>query len=327
MMQQVADILSNIENLIAEFPLHREPQGLYAPIGYSMQNGGKRIRPLLTVLACQMFDNQKTDDAYTPAIAWEMFHNFTLLHDDLMDNAPMRRGKPTVYTKWNANTAILSGDTMLVEAFRILHQTKSDNFSQIIELFTKTAEEVCEGQMFDMEFETRNNITESEYINMIRLKTSVLIGACLKTGALTGNATHNDAQLMYDFGINLGLAFQLRDDWLDTFGNAETFGKRIGGDIVSSKKTYLLVKLLQSASTADSEQITFWLNRKIFDEQEKISFITSMYKKYEIDRIGQAKVEEYGDKALQTLRQIGNNSKIDITQLQEISNKLLNRNK
>lgn len=319
-------ILAKIESIIAALPLQREPYGLYEPILYSMQNGGKRIRPLLTVLACQMFDNQKTDDAYTPAIAWEMFHNFTLLHDDLMDNAPIRRGKPTVPAKYGANTAILSGDTMLVEAFRILHQTKSNNFSQIIELFTKTAEEVCEGQMFDMEFETRNNITESEYINMIRLKTSVLIGACLKTGALMGNATPDDAQLMYDFGINLGLAFQLRDDLLDTFGNPETFGKRIGGDIVSSKKTYLLISALNAAIDTDRALMDDWLNRKNFNEDEKINVIKSMYLKYNIDKIGQQKIEEYDKQATQILDKLSAKG-FETKPLRQLSSKLLNRNK
>lgn len=319
-------ILAKIESIIAALPLQREPYGLYEPILYSMQNGGKRIRPLLTVLACQMFDNQKTDDAYTPAIAWEMFHNFTLLHDDLMDNAPIRRGKPTVPAKYGANTAILSGDTMLVEAFRILHQTKSNNFSQIIELFTKTAEEVCEGQMFDMEFETRNNITESEYINMIRLKTSVLIGACLKTGALMGNATPDDAQLMYDFGINLGLAFQLRDDLLDTFGNPETFGKRIGGDIVSSKKTYLLISALNAATDTDRALMDDWLNRKNFNEDEKINVIKSMYLKYNIDKIGQQKIEEYDKQATQILDKLSAKG-FETKPLRQLSSKLLNRNK
>lgn len=319
-------ILAKIESIIAALPLQREPYGLYEPILYSMQNGGKRIRPLLTVLACQMFDKQKTDDAYTPAIAWEMFHNFTLLHDDLMDNAPIRRGKPTVPAKYGANTAILSGDTMLVEAFRILHQTKSNNFIQIIELFTKTAEEVCEGQMFDMEFETRNNITESEYINMIRLKTSVLIGACLKTGALMGNATPNDAQLMYDFGINLGLAFQLRDDLLDTFGNSETFGKRIGGDIVSSKKTYLLISALNVATDTDRALMDDWLNRKNFNEDEKINVIKSMYLKYNIDKIGQQKIEEYDKQATQILDKLSAKG-FETKPLRQLSSKLLNRNK
>jgi len=319
-------ILAKIESIIAALPLQREPYGLYEPILYSMQNGGKRIRPLLTVLACQMFDNQKTDDAYTPAIAWEMFHNFTLLHDDLMDNAPIRRGKPTVPAKYGANTAILSGDTMLVEAFRILHQTKSNNFSQIIELFTKTAEEVCEGQMFDMEFETRNNITESEYINMIRLKTSVLIGACLKTGALMGNATPDDAQLTYDFGINLGLAFQLRDDLLDTFGNPETFGKRIGGDIVSSKKTYLLISALNAATDTDRALMDDWLNRKNFNEDEKINVIKSMYLKYNIDKIGQQKIEEYDKQATQILDKLSAKG-FETKPLRQLSSKLLNRNK
>jgi len=325
-MESTANILKTIEERIAALPLQREPKSLYEPIFYSMQNGGKRIRPLLTVLACQMFDAKKAEDAYTPAIAWEMFHNFTLLHDDLMDNAPIRRGKPTVPVKYGANTAILSGDTMLVDAFRILHQTKSNNFNKIADLFTRTAEEVCEGQMYDMEFETRNNLTADEYIEMIRLKTSVLIGACLKTGALMGNATDADAQLMYDFGINLGLAFQLRDDLLDTFGNPETFGKRIGGDIVCSKKTYLLITTLNAASDADRQIMDDWLNRSNFDEQEKISVIKSMYLKYGTDKTSEKKIEEYNTKAMRILDKLDAQG-IDTSALRQLSSKLLNRNK
>ena len=325
-MESTANILKTIEERISQLPLQREPQGLYEPILYSMGNGGKRIRPLLTVLACQMFDTDKVDDAYTPAIAWEMFHNFTLLHDDLMDNAPIRRGKPTVPAKYGANTAILSGDTMLVEAFRILHQTKSANFSKIADLFTRTAQEVCEGQMYDMEFETRSDITENEYIEMIRLKTSVLIGACLMSGALMGGAQPADAQLMYDFGINLGLAFQLRDDLLDTFGKPETFGKRIGGDIVCSKKTYLLINALNAASAQDRATMNDWLGRTEFDEEQKIEAIKTMYLKYGIDKMSQKKIEEYDNEATQILDKLSAKG-FDVSPLRELSQKLLNRDK
>lgn len=325
-MNSINDILSKIEARIGSLQLNREPQSLYEPISYSMGNGGKRIRPLLTVLACQAFDQSKADDAYTPAIAWEMFHNFTLLHDDLMDKAPIRRGKPTVPAKYGDNTAILSGDTMLIESFKIMNQTNSTCLKQINELFTRTAQEICEGQMYDMEFETRNDITEEEYIEMIRLKTSVMIGACLKTGAIMGNASAEDAQLLYDFGINLGLAFQLRDDLLDTFGDPATFGKRIGGDIVCSKKTYLLITALKSASASDLAIMNDWLNRKEFDEDEKIATIKSMYLKYGIDKIGQAKIEEYDKKATQILDKLAGKG-IDVSQLLELGSKLLNRNK
>lgn len=325
-MDSINDILSKIEARIGSLQLNREPQSLYEPISYSMGNGGKRIRPLLTVLACQAFDPNKAEDAYTPAIAWEMFHNFTLLHDDLMDKAPIRRGKPTVPAKYGDNTAILSGDTMLIESFKIMNQTNSTSLKQINELFTRTAQEICEGQMYDMEFETRNDITEEEYIEMIRLKTSVMIGACLKTGAIMGNASAENAQLLYDFGINLGLAFQLRDDLLDTFGDPATFGKRIGGDIVCSKKTYLLIKALQLASPDDLAIMNDWLNRKEFDEEEKITAIKSMYLKYGIDKVGQDKIEEFDKKATHILDKLAGNG-INVEPLREISLKLLNRNK
>ena len=325
-MESTANILKTIEQRIAALPLQREPQGLYEPIVYSMGNGGKRIRPLLTVLACQVFDAGKVADAYTPAIAWEMFHNFTLLHDDVMDRAPIRRGKPTVPAKYGDNTAILSGDTMLVEAFSILHQTKSNSFSKIAELFCRTAQEVCEGQMYDMEFEERADITENEYIEMIRLKTSVLIGACLKTGALMGGASDDDAQLLYDFGINLGLAFQLRDDLLDTFGNPETFGKRIGGDIVCGKKTYLLINALNAASAQDRATMNDWLGRTEFDEEQKIEAIRAMYVKYGIDRMSEKKIEEYDNKATQILDKLSARG-LEVSPLRELSQKLLNRDK
>lgn len=325
-MDSINDILSKIEARIGSLQLNREPQSLYEPISYSMGNGGKRIRPLLTVLACQIFNQSRAEDAYTPAIAWEMFHNFTLLHDDLMDKAPIRRGKPTVPAKYGDNTAILSGDTMLIESFKIMNQTNSTSLKQINELFTRTAQEICEGQMYDMEFETRNDITEEEYIEMIRLKTSVMIGACLKTGAIMGSASDENAQLLYDFGINLGLAFQLRDDLLDTFGDPATFGKRIGGDIVCSKKTYLLIKALQLTSPDDLAIMNDWLNRKEFDEEEKITAIKSMYLKYGIDKVGQDKIEEFDKKATHILDKLAGNG-INVEPLREISLKLLNRNK
>lgn len=325
-MQQIGEILATIEKQVDALPLQGKPMSLYDPILYSMQNGGKRIRPLLTILACQMFDSTKVNNAYAPAIAFEMFHNFTLLHDDLMDNAAVRRGKQSVPVKYGANTAILSGDTMLVEAFNILRQTESSNFKAILELFTKTAKEICEGQMYDMEFENRNNVTEAEYIEMIRLKTSVLIGACLKAGALVAETTSEKAQQIYDFGVAIGLAFQLRDDILDTFGNPETFGKKIGGDIIENKKTYLLINLLTKASADDLKIINEWLAKEQFVEEEKIAAIKSMYVKYGIDKMAQDKVEEFSKQAEAILNNFGSQG-FKTEQLQEIRAKLLNRNK
>lgn len=325
-MQQIGEILATIEKQIDALPLQGKPMSLYDPILYSMQNGGKRIRPLLTILACQMFDSTKVNNAYAPAIAFEMFHNFTLLHDDLMDNAAVRRGKQSVPVKYGANTAILSGDTMLVEAFNILRQTESSNFKAILELFTKTAKEICEGQMYDMEFENRNNVTEAEYIEMIRLKTSVLIGACLKAGALVAETTSEKAQQIYDFGVAIGLAFQLRDDILDTFGNPETFGKKIGGDIIENKKTYLLINLLTKASADDLKMINEWLAKEQFVEEEKITAIKSMYVKYGIDKMAQDKVEEFSKQAEAILNNFESQG-FKTEQLQEIRAKLLNRNK
>jgi len=323
-MSDFKNILSQIEERIAQLNLAREPKGLYEPIAYTMSAGGKRIRPLLTVLASNMFKTDATQ-AITAGVALEMFHNFTLLHDDLMDRAPIRRGKPTVHIKWNDNTAILSGDTMLIEAYRILATISSSHLTEIYNVFNRTAQEICEGQQFDMEFETRNNITEEEYIEMIRLKTSVLLGACLKIGALTADASIAVADKLYQYGINLGLAFQLRDDWLDSFGNQANFGKRIGGDIVCNKKTFLLINAMRQATGNDADELKKWIAATEFDENEKIEAVRSIFKKLKIDEQTQQKIEQYSKKADAILAELKAEG-LNVSDLETINRQLLDRN-
>ncbi|MCQ2375807.1 MAG: polyprenyl synthetase family protein [Salinivirgaceae bacterium] len=323
-MSDFKNILSQIEERIAQLNLAREPKGLYEPIAYTMSAGGKRIRPLLTVLASNMFKTDATQ-AITAGVALEMFHNFTLLHDDLMDRAPIRRGKPTVHIKWNDNTAILSGDTMLIEAYRILATISSSHLTEIYNVFNCTAQEICEGQQFDMEFETRNNITEEEYIEMIRLKTSVLLGACLKIGALTADASIAVADKLYQYGINLGLAFQLRDDWLDSFGNQANFGKRIGGDIVCNKKTFLLINAMRQATGNDADELKKWIAATEFDENEKIEAVRSIFKKLKIDEQTQQKIEQYSKKADAILAELKAEG-LNVSDLETINRQLLDRN-
>ena len=271
-MHKIKDLQEIINKEIESKKMGREPFSLYEPINYSLSNGGKRIRPLLTLLACNLF-SEKIDQAIDAALAIEIFHNFTLLHDDIMDKADIRRGKPTVHKKWNENTAILSGDAMFIKSYDFLLETKTEKFKEILQVFNNTALEVCEGQQYDMEFENRNDVSENEYLRMIELKTSVLLAAALKIGAIIGGAENADADLLYDFGRNIGLAFQLQDDMLDVYGSKNTFGKEIGGDIVANKKTFLLIKAKQLSSIEDKRHIDSYLMDKKTPKEEKIKGI------------------------------------------------------
>ena len=285
--------------------IDKNPKNLYTPINYILDLGGKRIRPTLLLIAADLFGNayQKALDA---ALAVEVFHNFTLLHDDIMDNSPLRRGKTTVHEKWDTNTAILSGDVMLINAYQYLEKYDASSYKALMQLFSKTAQEVCEGQQYDVDFETLNNIKITDYIEMIRLKTAVLLACSLKMGAIIANASTADATTIYNFGINLGLAFQLQDDLLDALGNPKTFGKRIGGDIIANKKTYLHLLLLEKADKTDKETISAYYNSKTKpnEEEAKIALITGLYKKYNIDKATQQLIDTYSNKALEDLSQI-----------------------
>jgi geranylgeranyl diphosphate synthase, type II len=324
-MQRANQIIVQIETAIAKLSVAREPKGLYGPIIYSLQNGGKRIRPTLTVLACEMYNKNLTDEAIDLALAFEVFHNFTLLHDDLMDNAPMRRGLPTVHVKWNENTAILSGDAMLVEAYKLVSKTKGSNSHKIISLFSTTAQQVCEGQMLDMEFEQRNQVSEKEYLDMIKLKTSVLLGACLKAGAWLGGATDAEAAHLYDFGINMGLAFQLKDDLLDTFGNETNFGKKTGGDILEAKKTYLVIKALEMMGDKRGQLIDA-LHSNNMGNDEKVETVKSIFVECDCEKLTSLKMEEYSRHAEDILHKLESAGR-NISELRQMEQYLLNREK
>ena len=296
-MYSIETLIPIIQNELSHNYQEKQPSGLYQPIDYVLSEGGKRIRPILCLMACNLF----TDDieiAVKPAIGLEIFHNFTLLHDDIMDHADVRRGKATVHKKWNENTAILSGDVMMIEAYEHFMQLSPILLSQVLPIFNRTAREVCEGQQYDMDFEQALDITEAEYLKMIRLKTAVLLAGALKIGAIIGGASLNNAQKIYDFGIAMGIAFQLQDDYLDTFGNKETFGKKIGGDIVENKKTILLIKALEIEKNA----LIPLLSDK--NEQRKINSITAVYKKSKIDIYTQNKALNYYKEAIEIIESI-----------------------
>lgn len=275
-MRTFAQLLERIEQEIARLQFDCPPKSLYEPIEYILALGGKRIRPALTLMACDLYATE-IEQAVRPALGLEVFHNFTLLHDDLMDEADMRRNKPTVHKVWNANTAILSGDAMLIEAYRLIGETQPELLKPIFDLFTRTALEICGGQQYDMEFESRMDVKEEEYMEMIRLKTAVLLACALKMGALLGGAPLADAEHLYDFGIHIGLAFQLQDDLLDVYGDPKTFGKNIGGDILCNKKTFLLINALRLADPEQKQELLGWIAREEYDPQEKIQAVTHIY--------------------------------------------------
>ncbi|MES2516555.1 MAG: polyprenyl synthetase family protein [Bacteroidota bacterium] len=279
------------------------PPELYEPIRYLMSLGGKRLRPMMTLMATALF----TDDwqkAIKPASAVEVFHNFTLMHDDIMDNAPLRRGKPTVHEKWNANIAILSGDVMLVQAYELLMEVEDSRFKKAMKRFNRTAAEVCEGQQLDMNFESRETVTESEYLEMIKLKTSVLLGYALELGGIIGGASEKSCNLLYEVGINIGLGFQLKDDLLDVYGDPVKFGKQVGGDIISNKKTYMLIEAIEKATGETKGLLDKWLTVKEFDNAEKVKAVTEIYNSLGIKQLAEAKINDYFDKGLECLAKL-----------------------
>lgn len=269
-------LLDKINAFLQEMPYSRPPKGLYDPIEYELSLGGKRIRPVLMLMAYNLY-KEDVETILPQAAGLETYHNHTLLHDDVMDKAEMRRNKPTVHRVWNENAAILSGDAMLILAYRLMADCKNDKLKEVLDLFTQTTMEICEGQQWDMEFETRMDVTVDEYIEMIRLKTSVLLAAALKIGACLGGASKEDADLLYDFGVSMGLAFQLQDDWLDVYGNPEIFGKNIGGDILCNKKTFMLITAMTQAEGEQKEELLRWLAADMYEPAEKIAAVTHIY--------------------------------------------------
>lgn len=286
------EILNKVNAFLDALPYDRKPASLYEPIKYVLSMGGKRIRPTLMLLAYNMFKDDP-ERILMNAIALETYHNYTLLHDDLMDNADLRRGHATVHTKWDANTAILSGDSMLVLAYERMAQCDSRHLADVLHLFTTTALEIGEGQQYDMEFESRNDVREEEYIEMIRLKTSVLLACALKIGAVLADASPQDADNLYKFGEQIGLAFQLQDDYLDVYGDSKVFGKKIGGDIVSNKKTYMLINAFNHANEAQRQELERWIGAKDFDREEKVAAVTRLYNEIGIDKMAQDKIAYY----------------------------------
>ena len=295
-----ADILTLVNNYLDNIPYTRKPESLYEPIRYVLSLGGKRIRPVLMLMSYNLYKDD-ADTILPTACGLETYHNYTLLHDDLMDNADMRRGHATVHKKWDANTAILSGDSMLVLSYQRIAQCAPQYLPQILDLFTTTALEIGEGQQYDMEFETRDDVCEAEYIEMIRLKTSVLLACAMKMGAIQAGASPADQDALYRYGESLGLAFQLQDDYLDVYGDPSVFGKNIGGDITSNKKTFMLINALLRAEEQDKAELEAWIARKDFDRQEKVDAVTHLYTKLGIDRLARERIEYYTREALSCL--------------------------
>ncbi|MBP5514963.1 MAG: polyprenyl synthetase family protein [Bacteroidaceae bacterium] len=302
-MYTSAQILEKVERALGSLPYERKPEGLYAPVRYVLSLGGKRIRPVLMLMSYNLYKDD-VERIMMPALGLETYHNYTLLHDDLMDRADVRRGHATVHRKWDENAAILSGDSMLVLAYQRMAQCDTAILPQVMELFTETALEIGEGQQYDIEFETRNDVTEDEYIEMIRLKTSVLLACALKLGAMLAGAPTADAEILYDFGEQIGLAFQLQDDYLDVYGDFKTFGKRIGGDILCNKKTYMLINAQLLANESQRKELEYWLTVKDYDEEEKIRSVTQLYDEIGIPQIARKKIEYYYSLAEQSLAKV-----------------------
>ena len=300
-----------------------EPRHLYEPIGYALSVGGKRLRPAMVLLGYSLFD-ERVEKALPVATAIELFHNFTLLHDDIMDGAEMRRNNLSVYKKYSENVAILSGDAMSIMAYNALLKSNSEALPAMIRLFSQTALEVCEGQQFDMDFETRTDVAIPEYLKMIKLKTAVLLACSLKLGALAANASEKIADQLYDFGLNLGIAFQLQDDLLDVFADQDKFGKKLGGDIVANKKTFLLLKALEISGEETKAFIQEWIDKKDFDANEKISAITGKYNELGIKEITERSINEYYQAALNIFNEVplADETKVGLLQL---ANLIMNR--
>ena len=324
-MKTFDEIQDIITSELDQLNWSKEPRELYEPIAYVLSMGGKRIRPALTLMACNLYQDD-VQLAVNTALGLEIFHNFTLLHDDIMDRADVRRGRPTVHKKWNDNTAILSGDVMQIASYQLIAKTPAAYLKSVLDLFSQTAAEICEGQQYDVDFENRDVVKAEEYIEMIRLKTAVLLGCALKCGAWIGGAGEEDAKNMYEFGISIGLAFQLKDDLLDVYGDEATFGKKIGGDILCNKKTYLLIHALEMATDDIQKELNKWLN--ISDEKfsdEKISSVTKIYNQLGVRAICEDKMLEFYTKAVANLEKVT----VSYTKKQELRNlavKLMSRN-
>ena len=313
----------DINNEIAKLDWKREPYGLYEPIEYTLAAGGKRVRPQLAVIASQMFGG-KDEEVLPAALALEVFHNFTLLHDDVMDHAEVRRGRPTVHVKWDANTAILSGDQMLIEAYKLLAKIPAEKLPKILQLFNKMGTEICEGQQYDVDFESQQHVEIDQYLKMIRLKTSVLLATALQMGAYIAGAGEEEQEALYQFGIHVGLAFQIQDDILDVWGDPTTFGKALGGDISCNKKTFVTINALQIADVESLKELQYWFGQTLKDNTEKIAKVRATYDRLGVRDICEKVVEEYTNKALSILATLPQNEATE--QLSQLANKFNTRN-
>lgn len=317
-------IRDEVNRFIASIKFEREPLELYKPIRYTIEQSGKRVRPVLCLMAYNLYKEDITEALY-PAVAMETYHNYTLIHDDVMDRADIRRGKPTVCAKWGDTAAILSGDTMLLLAYEFIAHAAPEKLPAMLALFTETAKEVSDGQQYDLDFENRGDVTEAEYMEMIRLKTSVLIAASLKMGGLVAGASDSDLRNLYDYGETMGLAFQLQDDMLDVYGDAALFGKKIGGDIRCNKKTFLLIKAMETASPEQRAQMNAWMENAACDPDEKVAFFTDMYNKLGIKEICENRIAELFAKCDAYIE----NLSVDAARkanLKQFADSLLNRN-
>lgn len=298
------ELLNKVNVFLDNLPYDREPKSLYEPVSYTLSMGGKRIRPVLMLMAYNLFKNDP-ESILMQAVGLETYHNYTLLHDDLMDNADLRRGHETVHKRWNANTAILSGDSMLVLSYQRMASGLTDKLKPVLDTFTETALEIGEGQQYDMEFETRDDVAEAEYIEMIRLKTSVLLACALKIGAIMADASPADADNLYKFGEQIGLAFQLQDDYLDVYGDSKVFGKEIGGDITSNKKTFMLINAFNHANAEQLEELKRWVAAPTFDRKEKVEAVTCLYNEIGIDKMAQDRIAYYFEQSKKYLDAVG----------------------
>lgn len=302
-MEQYKELLSTVNSYIQQHPFTGQPAQLYDPINYMMQLGGKRVRPVLTLMGCKLFGGDM-EKALPIAVAVEVFHNFTLVHDDIMDKAPIRRGQPTVHIKWNPDTAILSGDLMMIKSMEMFQHLDGETLKRCLPLFLTTAAEVCEGQQIDMNFETAVKVSVKEYLHMIGLKTAVLLACSLKLGAYVAGSSEDDARHLYDFGKHIGIAFQLQDDILDAFGDTAEVGKQKGGDIIANKKTYLLIKALEQAQGEQKTMLHHWLNQNSFNESEKVTAVLDIFNQLDVKVQAEAEMKKHLDLAHQHLNSV-----------------------
>jgi geranylgeranyl diphosphate synthase type II len=317
----------DINNEILQLNWKREPYGLYEPIAYTLEAGGKRVRPQLAMIASQMFGG-KEEDVLPAALALEVFHNFTLLHDDVMDKAEVRRGRPTVHVKWNENTAILSGDQMVIEAYKLLSNVPANKLPKALHLFNKMATEICEGQQYDVDFESQEHVAIEDYLKMIRLKTSVLLATALQMGAYIAGANDEQQEALYQFGINIGLAFQIQDDILDVWGDPATFGKAVGGDISCNKKTFVYLEAMRllgdDAISQEARELKHWYSLVLEDNTEKIAAVKKIFERLCVRPLCELLVDDYTDKALDMLNTLPQNAATE--QLRKLADKLNTRN-